>query len=232
MSTRRLTSGLVTFTVENDLVVADPCYIDSDDFTAGRKPTVAQVRKTLGHMGVIVADCEGTWDAESVTENGGIGEVVGRLELTRRGTRVTGSRVFAGTNGVDSGTMFAGPRESLPIDYEHYLQAHYDGNGDWLSFDHIAYGREGGIACSTGYGDGAYPVHVAQGSDGRPAQIIVDFLPDEEECENCGYPEDVCECCINCSQSPDFCRCDVDCIYCGEYDHDPDDCPENPDYIG
>ena len=39
-----------------------------------------------------------------------------------------------------------------------------------------------GVATSTGYGDGSYPV-IAEYLDGRVARIIIEFISDEEEDE-------------------------------------------------
>jgi len=54
-----------------------------------------------------------------------------------------------------------------------------------------------GAVCSTGWGDGLYPVYVTY-EDNRVSEMRIVFMSDEEEyediCDNCNASEDHCEC--------------------------------------
>lgn len=41
-------------------------------------------------------------------------------------------------------------------------------------------GSGSAVVFSTGYGDGLYPVYVKYNEDGRVAQIVIDFMGDDE----------------------------------------------------
>ena len=55
-----------------------------------------------------------------------------------------------------------------------------------------------GAVCSTGWGDGSYPVYVTYEGD-RISEMRIVFMSDEEEvdddiCDQCNASEDYCEC--------------------------------------
>ena len=56
-----------------------------------------------------------------------------------------------------------------------------------------------GAVCSTGWGDGLYPVYVTYEGD-RISEMRIVFMGEEEE------DEDICE---QCNASEDYCECEV-----------------------
>ena len=183
------------FRVDDVLVVADPCYVDTDDFdgtrgmyatsaaidTVGAVPTAKQAKERLGDLGTVVEDAGGEWDAyiDVTDDTGGWGRRVEALRLRRVGAFPTGTTVEIGENGVDSGQMFAGGLETLPLDYEALLKEYEDEDGEWVNRDSLEFG--GGVVSSTGYGDGVYRVTARRDVDGRIAEVAVLFIEDEEE---------------------------------------------------
>lgn len=76
-----------------------------------------------------------------------------------------------------------------------------------------------GIAVSSGYGDGVYPVYVDLDSNDRVASVTVEFTGEEEEddeetCFDCGWNESDCHCweqdgwCDDCGNPEHECCCD------------------------
>ncbi len=157
------------------LVVSDPCYIDSSrcdtreeawDFIGG------------GGLGVVLEDAHGRWQAESVTYNDPEwGERVAKLWLSR-GIRELGPMERVGTCGVDSGRMWAGSGEQLPLDFEKYLAKMEEEEFPLAS----EFAR--GFTTGTGYGDGAYSCWVRRDAQNqRPALVEVMFIDIERVLE-------------------------------------------------
>lgn len=89
--------------------------------------------------------------------------------------------------GIDSGTVFIGDpcylrNEVNPDDISDAIQKAWDKNISYASMKHYL-GHEGlGIVCTSGDGDGTYPVYGLFKTDNpveAPYQIIIDF----ERCE-------------------------------------------------
>ena len=61
---------------------------------------------------------------------------------------------------------------------------------------HVSFGHDNeigegkGIAVSTGYGDGKYPVYITRDSDGRINSVTVDFTQEDEDEVGPDYDED------------------------------------------
>lgn len=158
----------VRFEVAGGLVVADPCYIDSEITESSR--------------GIYyIEDASGVWDAEvQMSDEGDWGDRVASL---------TAKRVKAGSTvrletvdlGVDAGQMSIIPAERTPLDYDALLVEHeiHEWKADLLSFG-------GGAVSSSGYGDGVYVATIEFDSWG-PSKIKVVFIEEEEQiCINCG----------------------------------------------
>jgi len=171
------------FTVLDKIVVADPCYIDTDD-----------APEDMGRLGIVFDDCAGEWIAEAVIgDEGGWGERVSILRATRLGDcAFTSAWEHVGEdNGVDSGQMFIGCVSSFPLDYEKLLERYKGPDGQWdneLKFFDFAKG----VVSGTGLGDGSYPVYVRRNTRGNPVAIEVRFLEDndDDEAENEGEEDD------------------------------------------
>jgi hypothetical protein len=184
MKTSKAIITAVEFTVEDKLVVADPCYIDSDDGSFEENVKSGILSRSGG--GIVFEGAVGDWVAEIETQDEGAwGIRVGKLHLSRKGARSYLSRRLkdVGEVGVDSGQMGAFCATCLPLDYDALLNA-YEGDH---SRNMLAFG--GGAVSSTGYGDGSYEVTAAYDNDDRPVEIVVDFLP-EEEPEDFDWDED------------------------------------------
>lgn len=53
-------------------------------------------------------------------------------------------------------------------------------------------GRGSAVAVTSGYGDGYYPVYVERDYSGRIVKVIIDFVgevEEEEQCIDCGYTD-------------------------------------------
>ena len=202
----------VEFTVEDTLVVADPCYVDTDDGETTR--AVVSDARTSG-LSTVVENAAGEWTAEAeYSDEGSWGNRVARLVLTRRGAGYAARGAEVGRNGVDSGQMWAGPAAALPLDYEALLETYRDADGEWVDRS-LFEAPEGGAVSSTGYGDGLYSVYVNRDAEGVASRVEVEFI--EPPCEGCGYTEDECRCCWRCGISSENCGC---CENCGERDCD------------
>lgn len=111
---------------------------------------------------------------------------------------------LVGMMGVDAGLCWIGDpcyvihAEELPKtlgkNWSEFCDTLLDPEGgphsclDYKSYGYVS-GREGlGVAVSTGYGDGCYPVYV-QIEDGRVMRVLADFNPPEDEEED-DYDED------------------------------------------
>jgi hypothetical protein len=166
----------VEFEVEDRLIVADPCYIDTDDGSLAENLKSGTLSTPGG--GVVFEGAAGTWLAEAETQDEGAwGVRVGKLRLTRKDrTKSYLSRRLShvGEVGVDSGQMGAFCATCLPLDYDALLAAYEDD----FSRKMLAFG--GGAVSSTGYGDGEYEVTAAYDRDDRPVVIVVDFIPEDE----------------------------------------------------
>lgn len=117
---------------------------------------------------------------------------------------------------VDAGIVMVGdPCYTLPDDGSHrdYVAR------EWGAFCNATFSEptnaEGyseplgdgiGLVVSSGYGDGRYPVYVERNAEGRVARLIVEFIDDEDDDEECNY----------CSNPAEY---DGECADC----HDDDD---------
>lgn len=165
----------VEFTVADRLVIADPCYIDTDDGPVDDNLAHGILSRSGG--GVVLNECEGTWVAEiEISDEGSWGNRTSKLILIRKGEshRSVGCESH-GCNGVDSGQMGAFCASNLPLDYDALLAAY----GDDFSRHMLAFG--GGAVSSTGFGDGCYPVTIERDVDERPVMVSVEFIGDEED---------------------------------------------------
>jgi hypothetical protein len=166
------TGEAIGFTVQDKIVVADPCYIDTNDTLEG-----------LDRLGLILDDCHGGWIAEAVvSDEGSWGSRVKVLRATRCGAGPVHEKRCLCHNGVDSGQMFVGCVTSFPLDYNALLERYKGPDGEWnneLKFFAFAKGAVSG----TGFGDGSYPVTVGYDSGGHPVSIEVKFLDNESRDE-------------------------------------------------
>lgn len=163
----------VEFEVADKLMIADPCYIDTNDTLSD-----------LARLGITLTNCAGTWVAEIEIKNEGRwGSRVSVLRAERKGARhaaFTSSLDREGENGVDSGQMYIGCLGNFPLDYDKLLERYQLPNGEWnndLKF--FAFGE--GAVSSTGFGDGCYPVYVSRDISGAPVAVEVRFMEDEED---------------------------------------------------
>ena len=106
-----------------------------------------------------------------------------------------------GTICVDAGIVMVGdPCYTLPDDASHRDAVARDwsrfcdatfadpNNADGYS---TPFGEGTSVVVSSGYGDGRYPVFVERTYDGRVARLVIEFVADEEdydECLNCSEP--------------------------------------------
>lgn len=162
---KELTTKAV-FEVQDRLVIADPCYIDTDD-----------TLDSLGSLGVVLGGCGGTWVAEIEMAEGR----VSILRATKHAeSAFTSSWERVGDNEVDSGQMFIGCLSGFPLNYEKVLDHYRTGpNGEWDDKDFFGHGE--GVGSSTGWGDGSYPVYVKRDTLGHPIAIEVRFMEEEGE---------------------------------------------------
>ncbi len=101
-----------------------------------------------------------------------------------------------GTIGVDAGLCWVGdPCYVLGDDASSRVT-------DWMEFcgklDHNKthnepLGSGTGLAISTGYGDGEYPVFIETNGEGRVSAIRIEFMEDEDSEDQC--PDSECETC-------------------------------------
>lgn len=117
-----------------------------------------------------------------------------------------------GTIFVDAGIVMVGdPCYSLPDDGSH----RDDVARDWPRFCDATFadpnnadgystplGDGISLVVSSGWGDGEYPVFVERSPEGRIARLVVEFIgdePDDDECLDCSdpaqYGSDYCESC-------------------------------------
>jgi len=178
----------VEFDVVDRLMIADPCYVDSNDGERG-----SDAKKVLGRNGTVLDYCSGHWVAEFETENEGRwGNRVSILRATKKGNEaahsVTGWQLVH-ANGVDSGQMFIGCESSFGLDYDALLARYKLPNGEWNnSLNFFAF--EEGAVSSTGYGDGCYPVYVRYDVHGFPVAVEVRFMEEEDDPEPYEYDEE------------------------------------------
>lgn len=177
-------------TVQDMLVVADPCYIDLDDARRG------DVHYVVDGLGLVLISAAGEWEAEVDLEDEYGSKRVAALRARRVGTSVIPSGYWdhEADAGVDSGQMFMGDASAFGHDYEELLDVYRprkpDGTVDrsdadmsaWATKDFFAY--RDGVVSSTGYGDGQYRVYVARDSDGVPYGVEVRFVEEEEDEED------------------------------------------------
>ncbi len=162
----------VLFTVQDKLMVADPCYVDEDNFENG-------VVSSLDELGLLLNDCAGEWvaEVEYSTDHDRVERLrVKRTENLQRPLIDT----LEGKAGVDSGQMFIGCRSEFGMDYGKLLEMYELPNGDWNN-DLQFFGFGEGAVSSTGYGDGLYPVYVTRDVNQRVVQVDVLFLDEDGE---------------------------------------------------
>lgn len=169
--------------VEDRMVIADPCYVDQDDGQTSAAVLAARCGgEHFPEWGVVLDDCAGEWTAEiDMADNRqtcGWGDRVSTLRLVRETVHGTDKHRYAqellGHNAVDSGQMYAAGVEHLPVDYDKLL-AQYGSD-----FSERILASNGGVVCSTGYGDGVYNVWAWFTPEGRPVIVEVRFIDDED----------------------------------------------------
>jgi len=121
---------------------------------------------------------------------------------------------FIGYVGVDSGQMMLVDPCYIDSSWEkseivgsfpdHKGEFNYNGACNASLSEDMAgiIGHELGIVCSTGWGDGCYPVYVTYEGN-RVSEMRIVFMADEEESVN--TDEDDCE---NCNASFEWCECE------------------------
>lgn len=155
-----------TIFIEDELLIADPCYIDGDD-------SLDELREYS--LGVIIPNCYGMWEATVKFED----NLVSKLILQKVDTVLNGEEIpeLINSNGVDSGQMFAGDINNFPLDYKNLLKQYEDSNGKWV--DRPFFKFNNGVVSSTGFGDGSYPVLLWRDKEGDPMKVVVEFMSDE-----------------------------------------------------
>lgn len=197
------------FEVTGMLVVTDPCY----DFPPGTSGINAAFEAEPGtwRATVRLVDSFGRRPSHLVVYHGD-------HELSHDDPSWTS--LGNGPLGVDSGQMGVFALERFP--HGRPEQFEYDDNSSFYRRVCDSYGidergrdiREAGVVpegvvSRSGHGDGCYPVYsVAR--DGRTVAVMVEFIPDEEHCEDCGDPIDECSCddfCPDCQDHVEDCLC-------------------------
>jgi len=195
---RELTTR-VEFEVVDKLVIADPCYIDQNDYDEGGHPLKGGVRMGSG-TGIVLERCDGLWTATiELSNEGSWGTRVSKLIATKEEAGRVYETEAVDRNGVDSGQMFIGCWSSVPLDYDALLSrysTHKYGSKKWhegydTSIQMLGFAE--GAVSSTGYGDGRYPVLVSTDRDGKPVKVEVHFLPYELDDEGEVDGEDLLE---------------------------------------
>lgn len=179
----------ITFEVANKIVISDPCYIDEDD--AEQYGTVEKALEVPSgyHLGCVFANAGGEWEARiAYNQEGRVAKLIAR----RKGSQLDWkTRQTPNQNiGVDSGQMLIGCAETaFGLDYNALLSKYSKtgkrgddpgwGGDDYNGLDFFGF-NEAAVS-STGYGDGSYPVELILDYEGRPAQVTVDFMCEEED---------------------------------------------------
>ena len=147
--------------IADEIIISDPCYVDDEG-------------RAEHWLATTISNAAGEWEAsvELIELEHPWGKRVARLILTRLDAELTAQVSDVATVGVDSGQMFMGPIESLPLDYDLICRD----NADY----HAADPTSGGVVSSTGIGDGGYGVFVTAAVDGRPGKVEVVFLTEED----------------------------------------------------
>jgi hypothetical protein len=103
----------------------------------------------------------------------------------------TNEMTYIGTFIVDSGQAMVGDPcylDSWKYEYDNF-DDHPKHSGEYsylgacnatLTDGYGELGRGNAVVFNTGYGDGAYPVYAKFNDEGRIAQIVIDFIQDEE----------------------------------------------------
>jgi hypothetical protein len=127
------------------------------------------------------------------------------------------SEVLVGHVGVDSGQVWIGD-PCYVMDDEFSMDGEPTG-GDYDACCRVTLSNPGageaasGVVSSTTYGDGAYPVYVTFGADGRPTELRI-VLDDTDP--------NVCDYCETDSCPSGACSCECDCS-CEDDDDDDDE---------
>jgi hypothetical protein len=177
-TTSKETVTRVEFDVRGSMVIADPCYIDTDDEDGG----------CLANGGYVLKQAGGSWVAEiELSDESGWGERVASITATRKGAEPSYKmqQRRAAMLGVDSGQMYLGCKTDLLLDYDDLLsQYNIDkdkpfGGDNYMNRQMFAY--RNGVVCSTGIGDGVYPCDVKFSADGKPCVVTVTFLGEDAD---------------------------------------------------
>lgn len=191
--------GAVVFDVDYFLMIADPCYVDTDDKERG----AVDVALLKHELGAVIPNAGGRWEATVEREETRFfshesQERVAKLRAKKHGAHKHGKLVrWPWRLGVDSGQMYVADAGMFGLDYNDLL-SRYSSEGlhpddeRWYEtykddMDFFGY-REGAIS-STGYGDGSYNLDIYYDQDDKPYQIEVTFIEDEEEDDNDHYDD-------------------------------------------
>jgi hypothetical protein len=107
----------------------------------------------------------------------------------------TNNMTYIGSFAVDSGQAIVGDPCYLEDwepwnSEEHHFDEHEKKAGEYgylgacgitLKEGYGELGNSTAVAFTTGYGDGLYPVYAEINDDGRVAQIVIDFVGEDEE---------------------------------------------------
>lgn len=167
---------MTQFTVTSGKIICtDPCY--NFEYREG--------------LQMLVENCKlGEWRTRVVTSNEGAwGNRVAELVVTHESAdSVNLSRYYdwvevADGCGVDSGQFGFFDAEKYPTD-----ESEFEHDGSGCFYDTICGQTIGdrvgavsfGVASSSGYGDGSYPVYVAKNGNGEVVALKVVFISDED----------------------------------------------------
>lgn len=189
-----LSVNRVEFDCAGTIVVADPCYIDEDDAEIMDKLEVDAALPIFpsgfNGRGYLAKALPGLWLAEVRTHisEEGWGNRVAAIQAYHRET-MYGSDKFppfreVAAAGVDSGQMFVGDANSLPLNYQDLMDKKFHKNDDRTLFDWLCGFGEGAVS-TTGYGDGLYYVRVARKDD---LAVGVEVIFIEDPVCDCGHP--------------------------------------------
>lgn len=168
--------GTIDFTKTDKVVIIDPCYDNNDIPNLGVK---LPILKGIYNAYIQIEDCE-EW-----------GVRVKNLVIINKKYDLNilenNNEEFNGFACVDSGTMSI-------FDLREYRKYHSNNpentelNDEWYNLNVISWcgdtnhylSKDNGVICSSGYGDGSYPVYSYYNNENNLIGIRVCFIEDEE----------------------------------------------------